>query len=69
MANDDRLMEAIEQCVHDVDTPPRRRTDFVPAMNPLDYLAHWMRSCIPSEPATAEEDAAIMRNLDGQHTG
>ncbi|KNE57623.1 hypothetical protein AMAG_04488 [Allomyces macrogynus ATCC 38327] len=41
------------------------RSEIFPAMNPFDYLPHWLWSCIPPEPATTEEDAAIMRELEG----
>ncbi|KNE57646.1 hypothetical protein AMAG_04511 [Allomyces macrogynus ATCC 38327] len=40
------------------------RVEFFPAMNPFDYLPHWLWSCIPPEPATTKEDAAIMRELE-----
>ncbi|KAJ3359042.1 hypothetical protein GGF32_009654 [Allomyces javanicus] len=104
-ADDDQLVDAIQERVRYVDTPPRPaitpaelarfttskrtrylvplalrkhprlldlvnrvatagRTEFFPAMNPFDYLPHWLWACIPPEPATAEEDAAIMRELE-----
>ncbi|KNE71446.1 hypothetical protein AMAG_15678 [Allomyces macrogynus ATCC 38327] len=40
------------------------RPEFFPAMNPFDNLPHWLWACIPPEPATLEEDAAIMRELE-----